>query len=474
VTVPGKRRSGRADIRREHGSWRGARYAGFRQAGRSWSWAAEARRCAASAHRRTRAQAGTGSSARKASNASNHVLQNVPSWQFQGYGMDQTTRYWNDASARLYGYTRRKSRSEGSLLDLIIRPKCAAESRQRFGNVGHRANRSRPRSSPSCAGRLPRRGLSSTAVVRHRGASQSCSASMSSSRLKRREAEIPRKQASWPGAPTPFPDLLFEVGLDGRFHSYHSPRSEILYAAPRDFLAGRSRRSFPRCRGSRDVALREATKKASRRARSYACSFPQGKSGFELSVSRKPVGPGQEPRFISCPATSPSASGSRRPCAHKPSPADRQRAAHMVIMDWDIAKDELSWERFARMVRGPLPKGGKYPLYVDQSTPRIRSIFGAFAGRGNRIPSIRRRMNTDQCAPTGRYSGSVATIVLRERPARSRMLIALQDVTERKLAEAEHARSRRSCREARRWKRWACWPAAWRTTSTIVAASWAT
>ena len=35
------------------------------------------------------------------------------------------------------------------------------------------------------------------------------------------------------------PDLLFELGLDGSYHSYHSPRVELLAAPRRRYLAER-------------------------------------------------------------------------------------------------------------------------------------------------------------------------------------------------------------------------------------------
>ena len=47
------------------------------------------------------------------------LLQNIPSVAVQGYGLDLTTNYWNEASERLYGY--RSAEAIGrSLLELII------------------------------------------------------------------------------------------------------------------------------------------------------------------------------------------------------------------------------------------------------------------------------------------------------------------------------------------------------------------
>lgn len=49
------------------------------------------------------------------------LLEYVPNVSVQGYGLDLTTRYWNHASERLYGYTADEAIGR-SLLDLIIPP----------------------------------------------------------------------------------------------------------------------------------------------------------------------------------------------------------------------------------------------------------------------------------------------------------------------------------------------------------------
>jgi PAS domain S-box-containing protein len=95
------------------------------------------------------------------------------------------------------------------------------------------------------------------------------------------------------------PDLLFEVGLDGRYHAYHSPHAELL-AAPPDQLMGRTVAEIlpPDAAGVALAALREANEKGTSHGMSFELPLPQGRFWFELSVAKKPVAAGEEPRFI--------------------------------------------------------------------------------------------------------------------------------------------------------------------------------
>jgi diguanylate cyclase (GGDEF)-like protein/PAS domain S-box-containing protein len=95
------------------------------------------------------------------------------------------------------------------------------------------------------------------------------------------------------------PDLLFEVGYDGRIYDYHSPRTELLAAPPEVFMGKRFDGILPPeaakiCR----LAIEEAAKVGHSTGAVYSLELAQGIRWFELSVSAIPKAFGQELRFI--------------------------------------------------------------------------------------------------------------------------------------------------------------------------------
>jgi len=95
------------------------------------------------------------------------------------------------------------------------------------------------------------------------------------------------------------PDLLFELGLDGRYHGYHCPRTDLL-AMPVEALLGRMVSDVlpPDAAGVVMEALHEAHEKSFSMGKQFELQLPQGKLWFELSISRKTTDPAYEPRFI--------------------------------------------------------------------------------------------------------------------------------------------------------------------------------
>lgn len=95
------------------------------------------------------------------------------------------------------------------------------------------------------------------------------------------------------------PDLLFELGMDGRYYDYHSPRTDLLLA-PAEVLLGQTVSEVmpPSAAEVCLLALREANETGVSIGKQFELEFPHGKLWFELSIARKSVGPGEEPRFI--------------------------------------------------------------------------------------------------------------------------------------------------------------------------------
>ena len=95
------------------------------------------------------------------------------------------------------------------------------------------------------------------------------------------------------------PDLLFELGLDGRYYDIHSPRSDLM-AAPPTIMIGKTVFDVLPSEAATVVseALQEANSKGYSGGKQFELTLPQGQLWFELSVSRKAAEPGIDPRFI--------------------------------------------------------------------------------------------------------------------------------------------------------------------------------
>ena len=114
-----------------------------------------------------------------------------------------------------------------------------------------------------------------------------------------RTAEILATQQHLEATVNAIPDLLFEVGLDGRYYSTHSPREELL-ARPGNELLGRTVQEVMPPQEARKVldALQEAHEKTWSVGTQICLPLEIGPRWFELSVARKAVREGEAPRFV--------------------------------------------------------------------------------------------------------------------------------------------------------------------------------
>ena len=116
---------------------------------------------------------------------------------------------------------------------------------------------------------------------------------------KRAEAEVVTMQSQLKATLDAIPDMLFEMGLDGRYFGYHSSHPEFL-ATPPEALIGKTVHDIlpPKAADVVLLALREANKKGNSFGRQIELQLPPGKMWFELSVSRKLNPAGQKSSFI--------------------------------------------------------------------------------------------------------------------------------------------------------------------------------
>jgi len=95
------------------------------------------------------------------------------------------------------------------------------------------------------------------------------------------------------------PDLLFDLGLDGRYYAAHSSRANLLAASPAELVGKTVRQVLPADAAETVMsALDEAHQKGWSQGKQFEMQLPQGKLWFELSVAKKATGPEQQPRFI--------------------------------------------------------------------------------------------------------------------------------------------------------------------------------
>jgi signal transduction histidine kinase len=116
---------------------------------------------------------------------------------------------------------------------------------------------------------------------------------------RKSESEIIVAQNQLKATLNAIPDLMFELGLDGRYYDIHALNAELLAAPPELLLGKLVSEILPS--SSADVilaALREAHEKGLSFGKQFELPLPHGNLWFELSAARTAVLPGQEPRFI--------------------------------------------------------------------------------------------------------------------------------------------------------------------------------
>jgi len=118
---------------------------------------------------------------------------------------------------------------------------------------------------------------------------------------KRKQAEeaLRENEATLRAIIDAMPDLLFVVGLDGRYLDYHSIRNDLLAAPPEVFLGKLVSEVMPPDAAAVVMgALLEANASGQSIGKQFALALPQGQRWFELSVARKSTDLNEEQSFI--------------------------------------------------------------------------------------------------------------------------------------------------------------------------------
>jgi predicted signal transduction protein with EAL and GGDEF domain/FixJ family two-component response regulator len=95
------------------------------------------------------------------------------------------------------------------------------------------------------------------------------------------------------------PDLLFELDIDGRYLDCRAPRDELLIAPAQALLGRTVAEMLPAAAAEACMAaLHSANDAGHASGAQIELPLARGNTWFELSVSRKAVGPGEKARFI--------------------------------------------------------------------------------------------------------------------------------------------------------------------------------
>ncbi len=119
------------------------------------------------------------------------------------------------------------------------------------------------------------------------------------SERKRVEREILITRSQLQATLDAIPDLLFEVGLQGRIYDYRSPHADLL-SVPPDIFLGKTFADIlpPEAAQQCQSAIAEAVKLGASFGKQYMIKLPVGELWFEASVAPKSEIDGQEKRFI--------------------------------------------------------------------------------------------------------------------------------------------------------------------------------
>ncbi len=123
--------------------------------------------------------------------------------------------------------------------------------------------------------------------------------------------------------------------------------------------------------------------------------------------------------------------------------------AKIIVIDWDVQRDELTYSDSPEWLRGPLPAGGKYPLFKDQVHADDRAHFIAMRDRA--VDTLEgqtlqfRIVRTDGAVL---HIQSFQTMLAGPDGKAARLVAIHQDITERKHTEQILAENQQRLRDS--------------------------
>jgi PAS domain S-box-containing protein len=128
-----------------------------------------------------------------------------------------------------------------------------------------------------------------------------------------------------------------------------------------------------------------------------------------------------------------------------------QATARLIVMDWDVGADRITWSDREDWLRGPLPADGRYPFWKDQVHAEDRGRFLAI--RAQSLDTLRGQTLEYRIVRT---DGEVLWLRSHQKVfagpdgKAQRVIVAMLDITAQKLTEGRLRQSEARLAEAQR------------------------
>ena len=270
------------------------------------------------------------------------------------------------------------------------------------------------------------------------------------------EDALRESEARLRGTLDALPDMMFEIGLDGRYYDYHAPRKELLATPPEAVLGRLLSDVLPADAAAVAMAaIREAHETGRSEGKQIQLLVPRGQLSFELSVSRKATGNGAEPRFI---AISRDVTERRQAEETQLATAQRleeaQRLARVGSWEWEIRSNTTVWSDNLYEIFGVTP--GKF-------VPGDNAAFARLIHPADREATLQMLQNAITATEPVRFQyrivrddgveltlGAMTLVDFDSERRAVRMRGTLQDITVQERLSLEHAQLEAQFRQAQK------------------------